>query len=178
MSRFSCCRPGARPVRHPAAFPLVARFAERLDVLDVVRASSRPGKDVVEFHRAGQQGVQPTSAAISVTILVGVAAPTMLGLHDAEEAVSVSSALLPIGGATFDQLVAPPRVRRGGYPWRDRLGSPFGRWTRRASTMPCTDEEKRPAEATLTAKPRGRPVTRQIKLDATPEQIAQACSRR
>ena len=34
--------------------------------------------------------------------------------------------------------------------------------------------EKRSAEATPTAKRRGRPVTREIKLDATPEEVARA----
>ena len=41
--------------------------------------------------------------------------------------------------------------------------------------MPRTNGEQRPAEATPTVKKgRGRPVTRQIKLDATPEQVARA----
>ena len=40
--------------------------------------------------------------------------------------------------------------------------------------MPRSNGEKRPAEAAPTPKRRGRPVTQQIKLDATPEEVARA----
>lgn len=40
--------------------------------------------------------------------------------------------------------------------------------------MSKSNGEKPAAEATPTPKRRGRPVTQQIKLDATPEQVARA----
>lgn len=40
--------------------------------------------------------------------------------------------------------------------------------------MNKANESERPAEAASSPKRRGRPVTRAIKLDATPEQVARA----